>query len=60
MFNYTSTLKTEYCEELERLMFFNPHQQTALTSIVDSLQKFGSPSVYTDSGLLRVKVEKTR
>ena len=58
MLRYTSTLKPEYSEELERLLFFNPGQQDALAAIMDSLDTFGSPSVYTDSGVLRVKVEK--
>lgn len=58
MLRYTSTLKPDYNEDLERLMFFNPGQHTALPAIVDSLEQFGSPSVYTDNGCLRVKVEK--
>ena len=58
MLRYTSTLKPEYSEELERLLFFNPGQQDALAAIMDSLDTFGSPSVYTDNGALRVKVEK--
>jgi hypothetical protein len=58
MLRYTSTLQPEYSEELERLMFFNPGQQNALATIVDSLERFGSPSVYDDDGCLRVKVEK--
>ena len=58
MLRYTSTLKPEYSEELERLLFFNPGQQDALAAIMDSLDTFGSPSVYTDNGVLRVKVEK--
>lgn len=58
MLRYTSVLNPEYSEELERLMFFNPGQQTAIAAIVDSLETFGSPSVYADNGCLRVKVEK--
>ena len=58
MLRYTSMLKPEYGEELEQLMFFNPGQQTALAAIVDSLETFGLPSVYTDGSLLRIKVEK--
>jgi len=38
-------------------MFFNPGQQFALEAIVDSLEKFGSPSIYIDNGLLRIKLE---
>lgn len=58
MLRYTSVLKPEYDEALERLMFFNPGQQTALAAILDSLETFGSPSVYIDGERLRVKVEK--
>ena len=58
MLRYTSTLKSDYSEDLERLMFFNPGQHSALSAIMDSLEQFGSPSVYTDNGCLRVKVEK--
>lgn len=58
MLRFTSTVTPEYGEELEQLMFFNPGQQTALAAIVDSLERFGAPSVYQDGGFLRVKVEK--
>lgn len=58
MLRFTSNLNREYNEELEQLMFFNPGQHTALSAIVDSLEKFGTPSVYDDGGYLRVKVEK--
>ena len=58
MLRYTSVLSPEYFEALEQLMFFNPGQQTALATILDSLETFGSPSVYVDSGRLRVKLEK--
>lgn len=58
MLRYTSTLKPDYSEDLERLMFFNPGQQSALPAIMDSLEQFGSPSVYTKGGYLRVKLEK--
>lgn len=57
MLRYTSTLNPEYGEALERLMFFNPGQQAALSAIVNSLETFGSPSVYADGERLRVKVE---
>ena len=58
MLRYTSILKPKYDADLERLMFFNPGQKSARAAILDSLEKFGSPSVYTDNGCLRVKVEK--
>ena len=58
MLRYTSTLQSDYADELERLMFFNPGQQSALAAIVDSVEIFGAPSVYADGERLRVKVEK--
>jgi len=58
MLRYTSLLKPEYEEKLEHLMFFNPGQKTAHAAIVDSLDKFGLPSVCVDGECLRVKVEK--
>jgi len=58
MLRYTSTLKAEYSEDLEQLLFFNPGQQTVLTAIMESLEKFGTPSVFVADGCLRIKVEK--
>ena len=58
MLRYTSILKPNYSKDLERLMFFNPNQQIALAAILDSVEMFGSPSVYTDGERLRVKVDK--
>ena len=58
MFHYTSILKPEYSVELERLMFFNPGQKTALSGIVDSIEMYGEPIVYNDGERLRVKVKK--
>jgi len=55
---FTSKLKPEYEEKLESLMFFNPGQQTALATIMDSVEKFGQPSLYLDQDRIRVKVEK--
>ena len=58
MLRYTSTLRPEYSEELDRLMFFNPGQQAAQAAIVDSIEMFGVPRVDSDGGRLWVKVEK--
>jgi hypothetical protein len=59
MIRYTSTLKQEYGEELEQLMFFNPGQQAALAAIVDSVEMYGLPSVYADDGRLKINVENS-
>lgn len=58
MLRFTSALQREYSDALEQLMFFNPGQQSALAAIVDSVEMFGTPSVYADGDRLRVKVAK--
>lgn len=58
MLQYTSVLSKEYNNALEGLMFFNPGQENALSAILDSINTFGTPSVFIDGERLRVKVEK--
>lgn len=58
MLRYTSLLNQDYSEDLERLMFFNPGQHTMHDAIVDSVDKFGLPSVSAIDGHLRISVEK--
>ncbi len=58
MFRYTSVLNPEYSDALERLMFFNPGQKKALAAIMNSVENYGSPDVYTEGECLRVKIEK--
>ncbi len=53
---FTSILGGEYVEDLERLLFFNPLQEKALNGIHHSIREYGVPSIYLDSGRLRVKV----
>lgn len=58
MLQFTSILPDEYTSDLEQLLFFNPGQQLALRQIIDSVEKFGTPSIHREGGNLRVKVEK--
>jgi hypothetical protein len=58
MLRFTSSLKTEYTEPLEKLLFFNPGQDRAYAAIVDSLELFGKPDIYRDGDNIRIKVEK--
>lgn len=58
MLRYTSVLNSGYNDELERLMFFNPGQESALASILESIDNYGSPIVYIENERLRVKVDK--
>ncbi len=55
---FSSILGSEYLEDLERLLFFNPLQERALTGIHHSIREHGVPSIYLDNGRLRVKVEE--
>ena len=58
MFRYTSILALEYSTELEQLLFFNTSQHAAHSAIVDSIEMFGEPFVYSDGERLRVNVRK--
>ncbi len=55
---FSSILGSEYLEDLERLLFFNPLQEKALDGIHHSIREHGVPSIYLDNGRLRVKVEE--
>lgn len=58
MLHFTSTLKPEYAEPLEKLLFFNPGQERAYAAIVDSLKLFGKPDIHRDGNKIRINVEK--
>ena len=58
MFRYTSKLAPEYSKELEQMLFFNSGQHTAHSAIVDSIEMFGEPCVYSDGERLQVNVRK--
>ncbi len=58
MLRYTSILALEYSTELEQLLFFNAGQHAAHSAIVDSIEMFGEPFVYSDGERLRVNVRK--
>ncbi len=55
---FSSILGSEYLEDLERLLFFNPQQERAIDGIHHSIREHGVPSIYLDKGKLRVKVEE--
>ena len=55
---FSSILGSEYLEDLERLLFFNPLQERAIDGIHHSIREHGVPSIYLDKGKLRVKVEE--
>ncbi len=54
---FCSTLSSEYLEDLEKLLFFNPQQSRNLPGIHDSIQEYGVPSIYIENERLRVRLE---
>ncbi len=53
---FTAVAGTEYREELEDLLFFNPQQRKALNRINHSIRYYGPPGIVEELGRLRVKV----
>lgn len=55
---FSSVLASEYLEDLERLLFFNPQQKRALNGIHHSISEYGVPSIALEEGRLRVRIER--
>ena len=51
---FSSVLGTDYMEDLEMLLFFNPQQGRTLSAINDSIKDYGIPHIYVEEGHLRV------
>jgi hypothetical protein len=49
-------LPVAYRDELERIVFFNPEQSRVTTSLLDSVRRYGVPSIVEDGNLLRFRV----
>jgi hypothetical protein len=58
MLRFTSSLRPDYEQALERLIFFNPGQRRAFDGVLDSIETFGAPRLQVEGGRLRVKLEK--
>ena len=54
---FTSVLGSEYLEDLEKLLFFNPQQNKALTGISESIADFGMPNIRIEQDRLRISIE---
>jgi hypothetical protein len=52
----SSVLGIAFREELERIVFFNPAQSSIAAPLVDSIQRYGVPSVVEEDGCLRFRV----
>ncbi len=55
---FTSSLVTDYREDLESLMFLNDNQGTVQSGILRAIEQFGQPRLVTTAdGLLRLRVD---
>lgn len=53
---FSSVLKSEYQEDLETLLFFNPQQERVSDAIMESIERYGTPKIIVDGELLRISV----
>ena len=53
---FTSVLDSQFRQELEELLFFNPQQNKLLAGITDSINEYGVPSIHDDNGHLRIYI----
>ncbi len=54
---YTSSLGTDYRDEVESLLFLNPDQHRVREAIVRVVEQFGVPLLVEENGRLRVRVK---
>jgi len=53
---FSSTLPVSYRDELERIVFFNPEQGRVTSSLLDSVRRYGVPSIVEDGTFLRFRL----
>lgn len=53
---FSSMLPIAYRDELERIVFFNPDQGRVANSIIDSVHRYGVPSIVEEKESLRFSV----
>ncbi|WP_017305369.1 hypothetical protein [Spirulina subsalsa] len=56
-FSVSSILKTSYRNDLERLMFFNPHQGKVREQVMASIEVYGQPKIIEEEGFLRITLD---
>ena len=54
---FSSVLASDYQEDLEKLLFFNPQQSQTLPYIRRLIPTVRRPSIYTQDGRLRIRIE---
>jgi hypothetical protein len=53
----SSVLAASFRDELERIVFFNPEQGSVAAPLVDSIHRYGMPSIVEEEGCLRFRVD---
>lgn len=53
---FSSALKSNHRDQLERLIFFNPLQEKARVGILECVETYGKPRIIEDGELLRIGV----
>jgi len=56
-FRFSSTIRIEYHDALERLFFFSPQQNRYYDRIIEIVEKFGKPIIINNGKTLSMKVE---
>lgn len=56
-FHFSSTLRAEYYDALEKLLFFNKKQPSFLEGIEKSIEQYGVPVIVADSVSLRIRTQ---
>lgn len=54
--SFSSSVRTDYREDLESLLFFNPSQRKYGSGIGKCLKEFGSPEIVTQNDRLCIRV----
>jgi hypothetical protein len=53
----SSVLAASFRDELERIVFFNPEQGSVTAPLLDSVHRYGVPSIVEEDGCLRFRVD---
>ena len=54
--HFSSVIKMDYYDILERLLFFNKQQDRHRNTIIEFIEKYGEPNIINNGGKLSIKV----
>lgn len=53
---FSSVLNSDYYDDLEKLMFFNPQQEKVRNEVISAVERYGQPKIYREGDRLRIGV----